>query len=162
MIYAKDSCWALTRHTTYGHSPALYALCRHGESEQLRGILPPLPPHPSPLHIKILAHVFIYRRRSEFSTYFLPIERRPTYLSTHPIYYFMTNIFDCPDLFLSATEGLNHTEVCWSLAGPEQRATYSYTYPIHIQPSLSHHMCPGHVIPCHVIFPAMQSREEVS
>lgn len=87
--------------------------------------------------------------------FFLPTEGRPTYLPTHPIYYFMKNIFDCPNLLLSATEDLNHIEVCWSLAGPERRAKCSYTYPIHIQPYLSHHMYPGHVIPCHVIFHIM-------
>lgn len=66
------------------------------------------------------------------TVFFVLTEGRPTYLPTHPIYYFMTNIFDCPNLLLSATEDLNHVEVCWSLAGPERRAKYSYTYPIHI------------------------------
>ena len=100
------------------------------------------------------------RPRTESSTvFFLLTEGRPTYLPTHPIYYFMPNIFDCPNLMLSATEDLNHVEFYWSLAGPERRAKYSYTYPIHIQLYLSRHMHPGHVVPCHAIFPIMQSRE---
>lgn len=91
----------------------------------------------------------------------------PTYLPFHPIYYFMTNISGCPNLLLSAMDDLNLFEVCWSLAGPEQRAKYSYTYSIHIQPLLISSYVPWscRTLSCHtlhVIFPIMQSREEES
>lgn len=127
-----------------------YALFRHGESEQLRSILP-LPTLLSSLAYQDFSSFFTHRPRTESSTLFLPAERRPYCLSTLPINYLMTNIFDCPNLLLSATEDLNRIESvlvsCWSLPGPEKSATFSYTYSIHIQPYLSHHMYPGHVIP---------------
>lgn len=69
----------------------------------------------------------------------------------------MTNISDCPNLLLSAMDDLNLFEVCWSLAGPEQRAKYSYTYSIHIQPLLISSYVPWscRTLSCHIPYHAI-------
>lgn len=63
----------------------------------------------------------------------------------------MTNIFNCPNLLLSATGDQTILKCAGVLMDRSKgQYTHTHTHP-HTALLYSHHMYPGHVIPCHVI-----------